>query len=130
VNVLVGSDGVIRGAIGGHQDTAADSALSIIVCPLLRGRIPCVVPKVTTLITPGKSVDVVVTEYGIAVNPARTDIRERLEAAGLNIVDIHSLAAKAEAIIGKPDPLPFKERVVGIVMNRDGEVLDEIHEIE
>ena len=46
VNVLVGSDGIIRGAIGGHQDTAADSALSIIVCPLLRGRIPCVVPHV------------------------------------------------------------------------------------
>ena len=44
VNVLVGSDGIIRGAIGGHQDTAADSALSIIVCPLLRGRIPCVGP--------------------------------------------------------------------------------------
>jgi citrate lyase subunit alpha/citrate CoA-transferase len=130
VNVLVGSDGVIRGAIGGHQDTAADSALSIIVCPLLRGRIPCVVPRVTTLITPGKSVDVVVTEYGIAVNPLRADIRERLEAAGLPLVDIHSLAAKAESIIGKPDPLPFKERVVGIVMNRDGSVLDEIHEIE
>ena len=129
VNVLVGSDGVIRGAIGGHQDTAADSALSIIVCPLLRGRIPCVVPKVTTLIPPGKSVDVVVTEYGIAVNPLRADIRERLEAAGLPIVDIHSLAAKAESIIGKPDPLPFKQRVVGIVMNRDGSVLDEIHEI-
>ncbi len=46
VNVLVGSDGVIRGAIGGHPDTAADSALSIIVCPLLRGRIPCVVDEV------------------------------------------------------------------------------------
>ena len=45
-------------------------------------------------------------------------------------MDIHSLAEKAEAIIGKPDPLPFKERVVGIVMNRDGSVLDEIHEIE
>ncbi|MBQ5527572.1 MAG: citrate lyase subunit alpha, partial [Bacteroidales bacterium] len=42
-NVLVGSDGIIRGAIGGHPDTAADSALSIVVCPLLRGRIPCIV---------------------------------------------------------------------------------------
>ena len=52
VNVLVGGDGIIRGAIGGHPDTAADSALSIIVCPLLRGRIPCVVDEVTTLITP------------------------------------------------------------------------------
>ena len=127
VNVLVGSDGIIRGAIGGHQDTAADSALSIIVCPLLRGRIPCIVPKVTTLITPGKSVDVVVTEYGIAVNPARPEIAERLRNAGLKLVDIKDLAAKATSIIGTPDPLPFGERVVGVVMNRDGRKLDEIH---
>ena len=87
VNVLVGSDGIIRGAVGGHPDTAEDSALSIIVCPLLRGRIPCVVPKVTTLITPGAGVDVVVTEYGIAVNPGRPEIAERLAAAGLKIVE-------------------------------------------
>ncbi|MBR1872708.1 MAG: citrate lyase subunit alpha [Bacteroidales bacterium] len=129
VNVLVGSDGVIRGAIGGHQDTAADSRLSIIVCPLLRGRIPCVVPRVTTLITPGSSVDVVVTEYGIAVNPARPEIKERLEAAGLKIVDIQALAAKAESMTGTPDPLPFRDKVVGIMMNRDGRKLDEIHAI-
>ena len=130
VNVLVGSDGIIRGAIGGHQDTAADSALSIIVCPLLRGRIPCVVPKVTTLITPGKSVDVVVTEYGIAVNPARPEIAQRLVAAGLKVVDIKELAAKATSIIGTPDPLPFGDKVVGIVMNRDGSVLDKIYNIK
>ena len=129
VNVLVGSDGIIRGAIGGHQDTAADSALSIIVCPLLRGRIPCVVPKVTTLITPGKSVDVVVTEYGIAVNPARPEIAARLQAAGLKVVDIHSLADKATSIIGTPSPLPFGDKVVGVAMNRDGQVLDEIRNI-
>ncbi|MBR6305656.1 MAG: citrate lyase subunit alpha [Bacteroidales bacterium] len=130
VNVLVGSDGIIRGAIGGHQDTAADSALSIIVCPLLRGRIPCVVPHVTTLITPGKSVDVVVTEYGVAVNPGRPEVRERLLAAGVHVVDIHDLAAKATSIIGTPDPLPFGDKVVGVVMNRDGSVLDKIYNIK
>ena len=129
VNVLVGSDGIIRGAIGGHPDTAADSALSIIVCPLLRGRIPCVVPEVTTLITPGKSVDVVVTEYGIAVNPARPEIAERLKASGLKVVDIRDLAAKARSIIGEPAPLPFGDKVVGVVMNRDGSVLDVIRNI-
>ncbi len=129
VNVLVGSDGVIRGAIGGHQDTAQDSALSIIVCPLLRGRIPCVVPKVTTLITPGSSVDVVVTEYGIAVNPARPELAEMLKEAGLNILDIKALAEKAKSIIGTPDPLPFGDKVVGIVMNRDGSVLDKIYNV-
>ena len=129
VNVLVGSDGIIRGAIGGHPDTSADSALSIIVCPLLRGRIPCVVEEVTTLITPGSTVDVVVTEYGIAVNPRRPEIAERLKAAGLNIVDIQSLKERAESIIGKPAPLPFGDKVVGIVMNRDGSVQDVIKNI-
>ena len=81
VNVLTGSDGVIRGAIGGHPDTAAGAALSIIVCPLLRGRIPCVVDKVNTVVTPGDSVDVIVTDQGIAVNPRRPEVKERLVAA-------------------------------------------------
>ena len=129
VNVLVGSDGIIRGAIGGHPDTSADSALSIIVCPLLRGRIPCVVDEVTTLITPGSTVDVVVTEYGIAVNPRRPEMAERLKAAGLKVVDINSLKARAEKIIGKPTALPFGDKVVGIVMNRDGSVQDVIKNI-
>lgn len=129
VNVLVGSDGIIRGAIGGHPDTAEDSALSIIVCPLLRGRIPCVVNEVTTLITPGSSVDVVVTEYGIAVNPRRPELAERLQKAGLKIVDINDLRDRATQVIGNPDPLPFGDKVVGIVMNRDGSVLDVIKNI-
>jgi len=88
-----------------------------------------VVDEVTTLITPGESVDVVVTEYGIAVNPRRPEIAERLKAAGLNIVDIHSLKERAEKIIGQADPLPFGDKVVGIVMNRDGSVLDVIKNI-
>lgn len=129
VNVLVGSDGIIRGAIGGHPDTAADSALSIIVCPLLRGRIPCIVDEVTTLITPGSTVDVIVTEYGIAVNPRRPELAERLKAAGLNIVDITALRDKANSIIGIADPLPFGDKTVGIVMNRDGSVQDVIKNI-
>ena len=130
VNTLVGSDGVIRGAIGGHQDTAADSALSIIVCPLVRGRIPCIVPRVTALVTPGRSIDVVVTEYGVAVNPARADLAERLSAAGISIVDIHDLCDRALALTGTPDPLPFTDKVVGVVMNRDGRLLDSIHAVK
>jgi citrate lyase subunit alpha/citrate CoA-transferase len=129
VNVLVGSDGIIRGAIGGHPDTAEDSALSIIVCPLLRGRIPCVVNEVTTLITPGRTVDVVVTEYGIAVNPARPEIAERLKAAGLKIVTLEELRDRALSVIGNPAPLPFGDKVVGVVMNRDGSVMDVIKNI-
>ncbi len=71
VNVLTGSDGVLRGASGGHCDTAVAAALSIIVAPLVRGRIPTLVDNVTTCVTPGSSVDILVTDHGIAVNPAR-----------------------------------------------------------
>ena len=39
VNVLTGSDGVLRGAPGGHPDAAAGSKCCIIVTPLVRGRI-------------------------------------------------------------------------------------------
>ena len=130
VNVLVGSDGIIRGAIGGHPDTAADSALSIIVCPLLRGRIPCIVDEVTTLITPGDTVDVVVTEYGIAVNPKRPEVAERLKAAGLKITTLEALKERALKTIGNPAPLPFGDKVVGVVMNRDGSVMDVIKNIK
>ena len=68
VNVLTGSDGVIRGASGGHCDTVVAAALSIIVAPLVRGRIPTLVDNVLTCVTPGSSVDILVTDHGIAVN--------------------------------------------------------------
>ena len=81
VNVLTGSDGVLRGASGGHCDTAIASALSIIVAPLVRGRIPTLVDNVLTCITPGSSVDILVTDHGIAVNPARPELAERLQGS-------------------------------------------------
>ena len=86
--------------------------------------------EVTTLITPGSTVDVIVTEYGIAVNPRRPELAERLKKAGLKIVDIESLKEKANSIIGDADPLPFGDKVVGVVMNRDGSVMDVIRNIE
>lgn len=129
VNVLTGSDGVIRGAIGGHPDTAAGAALSIIVVPLLRGRIPCVVDKVNTVVTPGDSVDVIVTDQGIAVNPRRPEIAERLKAANLNVTTIEELKEKAEKIVGKPQELPWGDKIVGIVTSRDGALLDVIRNI-
>ena len=90
VNVLTGSDGVIRGAIGGHPDTAEGASLSV-VAPLTRGRIPTIVKHVNTVVTPGEVVDVVVTEQGIAVNPRRPDLKEKIEAAGLHVFTIEQL---------------------------------------
>ncbi len=130
VNVLTGSDGVIRGAIGGHPDTAAGAALSIVVCPLKRGRMPSVRNHVNTIVTPGTTVDVLVTDQGVAVNPRRPEVAERLSRAHFKLVPIEELARRAERITGKPEPLPFGDRIVGLSTYRDGSVIDVIREIK
>ena len=129
VNVLTGSDGVIRGAIGGHPDTAWGASLAIIVCPLVRGRIPCVVPKVNTLVTPGKTVDVVVTDYGVAVNPRRWKLRQKLQDAGIPLRSIEELQELAQRIVGVPEPVRYTDKVVGVVTYRDGSVMDLIRQV-
>ncbi|ELY4574380.1 citrate lyase subunit alpha [Cronobacter turicensis] len=130
VNVITGSDGVMRGASGGHCDVAAAANLTIVVAPLLRSRIPTIVKRVTTRLTPGESIDVLVTDHGIAVNPARPEVRERMVAAGLNVVDIHALCERAVAIAGEPKPIEFTDRIVGVVRYRDGSVIDVVRQVK
>ncbi|MDR1252153.1 MAG: citrate lyase subunit alpha, partial [Treponema sp.] len=129
VNVLTGSDGIIRGAVGGHQDTAYGASVSIVVCPLTRGRIPCIVDRVGCLVTPGKTVDVLVTEQGVAVNPAREDLREQFAAAGIPVRPIGELRKIVETMVGRPEPIEHTGRVVGIVTSRDGSVIDLIYQV-
>ncbi|WP_049607567.1 citrate lyase subunit alpha [Yersinia mollaretii] len=130
VNVLTGSDGVLRGASGGHCDTAVAARLSIIVAPLVRGRIPTLVNQVTTCVTPGSSIDILVTDHGIAVNPARPELAERLQQAGLPVVTIDWLYQRALILTGLPQPIKFSDRVVAVVRYRDGSVIDVVHQIE
>ncbi|HDL7467702.1 TPA: citrate lyase subunit alpha [Yersinia enterocolitica] len=130
VNVLTGSDGVLRGASGGHCDTAVAARLSIIVAPLVRGRIPTLVKEVTTCVTPGSSVDILVTDHGIAVNPARPELAERLQQAGLPVVTIDWLYQRALILTGEPQSIKFTDRVVAVVRYRDGSVIDVVHQIQ
>ena len=125
-----GSDGIIRGAIGGHPDTAACAALTVIVSPLIRGRIPCVVDKVGCLITEGSVCDVLVTDVGIAVNPNRPEVEQRLKAAGLKVKTIQQLRDEAYAVVGKPDELAFGDKVVAVVTDPKGRALDVIRNVK
>lgn len=84
----------------------------------------------TCISTPGQDVDVLVTQAGVAVNPKNTELRERLRAAGLPVVDIHELKERAERITGVPAPLPVSDRVVAKVISRDGELLDTIRQTD
>lgn len=128
-NVVVGSDGVITGAQGGHPDTASGAKCTIIITPLLQGRIPAVCSEVTTVTTPGESVDVVVTEFGIAINPKRTDLIKCMEHVDLPFTTIEKLRDKAYSIAGVPSKVKFEDRIVGIIESRDGTIMDVVRKI-
>jgi len=130
-NVVVGSDGVITGAQGGHPDTAQGAKCTIVICPLLQGRIPAICTEVTTVTTPGESVDIVVTDYGVAVNPNRPDLLKCLQEADcIPLKTIEQLRDEAYAITGEPNPVEFGDRIVGIIEARDGTIMDVVREIK
>ena len=129
VNVHTDSNGYIMGGSGGHSDTAAGAKLSMIIAPMFRARLPIVTERVQCISTPGKDIDVLVTQGGIAVNPNRGDLREKLSAAGLPVVDIRELKERTERITGTPRPINKGDRVVAEVISRDGELLDKIYRV-
>jgi citrate lyase subunit alpha / citrate CoA-transferase len=132
VNVTSGTDGVILGGSGGHADTAAGAKLTVITTRLAAGTFPKIVDKVTTRTTPGETVDVVVTEAGVAVNPGRPELKDRFKAAGLNVMGIDALQAMAEKEAGgaRPAPTISRDRIVAVVEYRDGTIIDVVGAVE
>lgn len=129
-NVVVGSDGVITGAQGGHPDTAAGAKCTIVIVPLLQGRIPAVCTQVTTVTTPGESIDVVITDYGIAMNPERQDLIQCMKGVDLPFKTIEELRDIAYSIVGEPEKVPFDDQIVGIIESRDGTIMDVVRKIK
>lgn len=129
VNVHTDSNGYIMGGSGGHSDTAAGAKMSMIVAPLSRARLPIVVDNVLCKSTPGHTVDVLVTQRGIAVNPLRQDLAERFKGAGLPVYDICALRNMAEKLNGKPKMPVRGDREVAKVIYRDGTLLDTIYNV-
>lgn len=127
VNVHTNSSGTIMGGSGGHSDTAAEAKLAMVIAPLFRARQPIITERVSCVSTPGRDIDVFVTQYGIAVNPKNEELRDRLIRAHLPIVSIEELKAKAESLCGVPKALEHGERVVAKVIGRGGEVQDLIY---
>ena len=130
VNVHTTSDGRIMGGSGGHTDCAAGAKLSMILSPLIRQRLPIVVDKVNCISTRGELVDVFVSQYGIAVNPRRKELADRLRDKGLPIMEIEELCQKARTICGEPRHVEAHGRPVAIVMDRNGSQQDIIRKKE
>ena len=129
VNVITGADGVLMGGSGGHQDTAAGAKMSIIVSKLFSSRLPVIKNRVDVIATPGTTIDVLVTERGIAVNPLRQDLIEKFKENDLNVMTIQELKAIADNFMGEPKEIKKKDRIIGYSEYRDGSILDEIHEV-
>lgn len=129
VNVITGSDGVIRGASGGHSDTSAACKMSMVIAPLIRGRIPTIVEQVNTVVTPGTSIDVVVTEAGIAINPERQDLIEHFKNLDVPQATIEELKEKAYGIVGNPEPIKYGDKVVALIEYRDGTMIDVVKNV-
>lgn len=127
VNVHTNSSGTIMGGSGGHSDTAAGAKLAMVIAPLFRARQPIITERVGCVSTPGRDIDVFVTQYGIAVNPKNEELWDRLIRAHLPIVSIEELKAKAESLCGVPKALEHGDKVAAKVIGRDGEVQDLIY---
>lgn len=129
VNVNTHSDGQLLHGIGGHQDVAAGAKITIITVPALRGRLPVIVDRVTTVTTPGEVIDVIVTERGIAVNPKREDLRDQFRSAGLPIRELEAIKREADGLIRPTRKPVFGDEIIALIEWRDGTVIDTVRRV-
>lgn len=100
------------------------------IAPLLQGRIPAICTEVTTVTTPGESIDVVITDYGIAINPKRRDLIDCMKDVDLPFKTIEELRDIAYSIVGEPEKVQFGDKVVGIIEARDGTIMDVVRQVK
>ena len=102
----------------------------ILPIPLFRDRIPVIRDEVTTICGPGELIDIIVTERGIAINPLRKDLIDKMKKSKLPIKTIHELKEEAERICGKPKTAKFEEKIIAAIKWVDGTVIDVVRQIK
>ncbi len=128
VNVTTDSHQTLIGGSGGHSDTASESKICVIVSPLIKGRIPVIKERVTTITTLGKNIDCLVTERGIAINPLRKDLIKKLKNSKLKIVTIEELSRIAYKFTNIPKDIVKHDKIIGEVEDRTFEIIDNIYQ--
>jgi citrate lyase subunit alpha/citrate CoA-transferase len=130
VNVNTESDGRLNGNTGGHADTAAGAKLTIVVAPSIRARLPIVRDAVTTISTPGATVDAVVTERGVALNTKYQGMAQDLARRGIPVKPIEQFKDEIYALTGVPRPIEFTDKIVGLIEYRDGSITDVVRQVK
>jgi len=129
VNVNTESSGYLLHNTGGHCDVAAGAKLAIVVAPSMRGRLPIVRESVTTVTTPGETVDVIVTERGICVADQHEDLKKELRRRNLPVKDIRQFHEEITRLTGKPRPVEFEDDIVALIEYRDGSIIDVVRRV-
>jgi len=128
-NVVTHSDGYLLHGIGGWQNCLFGKC-TILPIPLFRDRIPVIRDEVTTLCGPGELIDVIVTERGIAINPLRQDLIDKVKDSGLPLRSLQELKEEAERICGVPRKQEFEDEVVAVIKWVDGTVIDCVRKVK
>ncbi|MGD8816442.1 MAG: citrate lyase subunit alpha, partial [Acidobacteriota bacterium] len=122
--------GLLLHGIGGWQNCLY-SPCTILALPSFRNRIPVIVDEVTTITGPGELIDVVITERGIAINPRRKDLLDKLEGSDLPIKPIEQIKDEVEALVGgPPEPPHVTDDPVAVIKWVDGTVIDTVWRVE
>lgn len=127
-NVVTHSDGYLLHGIGGWQNCLFSKTV-ILPIPLFRDRIPVIKEQVTTVCGPGELIDVIITERGIAINPLRKDLIEKVKNSGLPLKSIEELYEEAIKICGKPQEPVLGEKVIAGIKWVDGTLIDVVREV-
>jgi citrate lyase subunit alpha/citrate CoA-transferase len=129
-NVVTHSDGRLLHGIGGWQN-CLEARCTVLAVPSFRDRIPVIVDEVTTITGPGELIDVVATERGIAINPRRDDLRQRLAGSDLPIRPIEAIRDEVERMCGgKPQRPRRTDRPVAVIKWVDGTLIDSVWQVE
>ena len=130
VNIHTDSGGYIIGGSGGHSDVAEEAKLTVITAPLVRKRLTTVKDHVICVSTPGETVDLFVTQAGIAVNPRRPELTRKLKDANLPVVSMDYLKDLSESYNGIAEKPKFNSKSVAWVYSRREELQDKIYQVE
>ncbi|MCD6384058.1 MAG: citrate lyase subunit alpha [Thermoplasmata archaeon] len=131
VNVNTYSNGYLMQATGGHQDASAGAKVTFVTCPVARKNVPVIRDRVTTVTSPGETVDIVVTDAGVAINPRREDLIKRFKESsiskGIKLLTIEELKEISYSAAGE-EPLEAKttDEIVALIEYRDGSIIDAV----
>ena len=129
VNVTTDSNGYLIGGSGGHSDTAFGADVTIITTNLTKSRLPIIKKRCDCITTPGNTVDLIVTERGIACHPNRVDLIEKLHQKNIPLKTIQELYNEALSITGVPEDIKKTDKVIGLIRYRDGSIIDILYQV-